>query len=838
MRTERRWVVWAMILLALILCFVALLVLGIMNGASGNGVAALLRCLRDGSCLGGSPRFTSVVVDTPINASNLAENATFLLTLNGVVEGPHIVITSQPGSNVLVTNASTTTIGVALTQAVVVNSIAISESTQLGTNTSCVQPIDRECYDLSSQSCSTALLSCVPQNLTLDTLHVQHNLFITNTSFANSAAFVANSSLDVAFVSVGVELIVLNSFNCSSSSSVDHSCLHLGGAQCGSPLQSSCVPNSLPFYNVQVNNTLNLVPGVAVVCLGPPVEAASCLSGIETNGDTSGPLSAQRVTGMRGNPVDSTAPSIPSALVWNGTTWISKPVNATNGEPLSIAARDANGNSSAYTIVSEAASLQNGASCVGLGRPVPASNRFYFAAGTRAPPTNAYFAQPNILWYYDSVSNVNVQVGPITGYRTYTYGLWFSPSGRLYGGDPDTAPFPIYEIDTVTAVTTLACASTPGGAFAFHQDGTLYELARSGAFYSFNLATCVPTLLKTIPGTYTGLFHGVVVDNTFFLHFVTNLYTFDVGANTSNVPLVRPMPGNLGHAISSPGEPYSECIGGVRVPASYVVNGAITNTSAFDPVSLRLITSQFKWTNVNNPGIIWNAGVNVPGVVTHYYPWGGVANSCFVPKTTGGTCVPHGDLDMENRTVQRVHGLAVVDIHPSTAAAVSINDFGLQMGRYSILFADNTTRWSLVDNNGAMRVNEGAGSFLFSNQLQARKVESHLGTVTIAAAGPGAGTTPPGVLTVTNARGCRWVVSVTTTAAPAANSVIFSIAVSGRTAFSPGVVFSPRVQAAAELAGSAQPYVASETLTGFSFMSNGVALSAGTNYQWTFQHCV
>lgn len=829
---------------AFILCILALIISNTRYDESSSSTQKTQECLENGSCMGGIAVFEQLIVENPIVAPNMPINVTFLLNLNIDVQGPPAFVVSEPGSNIVVTSVDPI-VQVSVTQAVVVDSLE-SEYTHFGTNTSCIRPIQPTCYDLSSQTCpnGSLLRSCVPQNMTLDTLEVTRYLIVSNNTFMDASPFVNNSNVTIPNVQVHSELIMDSTMTCSGGAQIDQNCLHLANTQCESPLNANCIPDSLPFYNVNATNSLNL--SGSFICLGPPLDA-SCFNGMVTNGDAAGPLTMQQINSLQGNPVDAFFPPLPSALVWNGTAWIPKLVNALEAQPLSIMSRDANGNSSAYKITSEAAQLQGlsgGSECVGLGRPVVPTHRFYFSAGTLPPPTNVYFSDPIALWYYDSVINTNVMVGFYSGYVTFVYGVFFSPAGILYGTGETTSPNPIWHIDIDTAYTTFLC-NTDGGAFAFHADGTLYELTPSGVFYSFDISTCTATFLKTlasVPPAY-GVYQAVVIDDIFLIHLSGNLWTFDVGAMSSNVPLIRTMPGGLGHTLSSAGELYSECIGGKRVPASFTVSGSagVSNTSAFDPVSLQLITSQMKWTNVNNPGIVWNAGFSIPGFETRWYPWGGIANSCFFPKTTAvnGTCLPSGSLDLDNNDLKNVHGLSVTDIYPSTlnSSVISVNNFGLQMGRYSILFADNTTRITINSNNGPFLVNEGSGTMLVNNQVSARRIQSNLGSVSLVA-GPGAGATTPSVLTVTNARACKWIVSLTTTATPAINSIIFDVVITGQTSFSPGVVFSPRVLAAAALAGNSQPYVINESLTGFSFMSNSVALSDSTNYQWTFQYCV
>jgi len=53
-----------------------------------------------------------------------------------------------------------------------------------------------------------------------------------------------------------------------------------------------------------------------------PSGSGSSSAGVQIGGDIGGTLSTPKVTGIQGNPVSATAPTVGQTLVWSGTAWV------------------------------------------------------------------------------------------------------------------------------------------------------------------------------------------------------------------------------------------------------------------------------------------------------------------------------------------------------------------------------------------------------------------------------------------------------------------------------------------------------------------------------------
>lgn len=103
------------------------------------------------------------------------------------------------------------------------------------------------------------------------------------------------------------------------------------------------------------------------------------------------------------------------------------------------------------------------------------------------------------------------------------------------------------------------------------------------------------------------------------------------------------------------------------------------------------------------------------------------------------------------------------------------------------------------------------------------------------AAGTGAGTSPTASVSGTD---CRFTFTLTTGSAPASANNIATFTYT--TAFALATnspVFSPKNANAAALTGTKSPYILSEATTNFVFRAGSTALTAATQYIWTFAVC-
>lgn len=270
---------------------------------------------------------TGITIDTAFTTTcntSLADTCipTRVKTINGLLPDTNLnfVVDSVPGSNIII-SPLLSGIDVATTQAVVFTTMAVTQTTILGQNTSCMKPLLPSCYDISGQGCTTPILAtCLPQYATFDNLLV-HNLTLFNATTLNIP--IGNQT------SLYVDQLFANdeylngTLTCVLGGSINNGCLNLGGYSCpsGMPLADSCIPASLPFYNLDVTNLLQINQ---LQCLGPPINGScididgeTCFSPI---GDSCVPTRVKTINGQ-----------LPNAMLDFALTGTSNQVNVANG---------------------------------------------------------------------------------------------------------------------------------------------------------------------------------------------------------------------------------------------------------------------------------------------------------------------------------------------------------------------------------------------------------------------------------------------------------------------------------------------------------------------------
>lgn len=849
MAAVRALLVSAAVVLALIFCVVSFVLLLADSVGNDNDRNALSQCALNGSCVGGNVTASTVVVDTSIVAANIQWTDPPVQRVNGVTPdagaGGEIHLQTWPGSNILIGPG----VDIRLTQAIVVASLDV-EHTVFGSSTSCVRPLSTGCLDISSQSCTAQMPligSCMPNNATFDTLHVRHAIIVV---LGNETELPANATLNTTHLFVTDNATVTGVITCQSGVLVDNGCVALGEYNCSTPLDANCIPTSIPFYDVTVTHTLNTNE---TQCLGPPLDA-SCYSTLALGGDVNGTWLNAQVQALQGTALDlSTGLAAPSALSME-SGWRPKLIDALGAQPDSLMLRDANQNSSAATTYSEAASIQSAAlnQCVGIGTPPAEAERhvFYFLTTSEHGATTAYFGSPDTLWSYNALTDITTYIGLVTGLvaadsELEYYSLAMHPNGTLYThGYPSSQ---MYQVDKTTAVLTPVCYGVILSSLTWAIDayGTVFQYHSNGQLLAIDLTTCTSTLVKTVSPLTTGA--AAIIGSTMYVTGDNGVgYYFDIRASTpTTVYSFNGAPGYTLNAHAVAGGLYTQCINEAQLLGGFIVSAAVGNTTAIDPLSGNIVPGQFKWTNNGAPGTVFGQCSPVMTAAKKcYYPWGQITSNCFTPyQDVAGTCLQHGDLNLEHHDIRKVDGLFVSELYASTEPEITVQtNVSIHMLANALVFGDTNT--TLATSTAAtttlvIDTTSGGGANLLqiNNYVQASRFQSPLGSITLTA-GAGAGTTTPATLTATNGRGCRWQVSVTTTAAPAANSVIFHVALAGQTEFAPGVVFSPVVQAAVQLAANQMPYVANENVTGFDFMSGSTGLAASTNYRWNFQNCI
>ena len=224
---------------------------------------------------------TGFTIDTYLTPADITCNGTFgdsclpprIKTINSMPPNGALDFIVEAGSNILI-SPLLNGLDVATTEAVSFTMLAVSQTTMLGSNTSCVRPLLPSCYDISGQTCTTPLYqSCLPLDASFNNLVVGNLTLLSNGTnnihIGNQTSFY----VDMLYVN---DQFLNGSLTCTQGGSISSGCLNLGGYSCplGVPLADSCIPASLPFYNLDVTNLLQINQ---IQCLGQPING-SCIN--------------------------------------------------------------------------------------------------------------------------------------------------------------------------------------------------------------------------------------------------------------------------------------------------------------------------------------------------------------------------------------------------------------------------------------------------------------------------------------------------------------------------------------------------------------------------------
>lgn len=167
------------------------------------------------------------------------------------------------------------TLHILMTSAPSFASLNVAGSTTLGNYTSCNQPLQPSCLDISMQSCPGGALasSCIPTSglhltdLTVDFLTIVNQTFQVTVDTINGSAFwVENLYAD--------NVVLNNAMTCSGNASISPSCVDISAKECPlGPLGESCFPDSLVLANLQVTANVTVAN---VYCVGGFIDA-SCV---------------------------------------------------------------------------------------------------------------------------------------------------------------------------------------------------------------------------------------------------------------------------------------------------------------------------------------------------------------------------------------------------------------------------------------------------------------------------------------------------------------------------------------------------------------------------------
>ena len=254
---------------------------------NSNALSQLSTCVGDGSCIGGNitaDTLTVGVLNTtftcvqPFGSSCIPPH---ISTINGISATNFVLVA---GSNIEISNL-TDGLSIATVPNPTFVTMAVTQTSLLGSNTTCEAPMMPSCYDISNQACTTPLdPSCVPQNATFNTIIV-YNLTVAN---GTTLEFPIGNQTSLYVDDLYVNNEYLNgTLSCTGSGQISPSCFDLGGYVCplGMPLTDSCIPASIAFQDVTVTDTLTINQ---LVCTGGPLNS-SCVS---INGATcSSPIS-------------------------------------------------------------------------------------------------------------------------------------------------------------------------------------------------------------------------------------------------------------------------------------------------------------------------------------------------------------------------------------------------------------------------------------------------------------------------------------------------------------------------------------------------------------------
>lgn len=777
----------------------------------------------------------TMIVDIQGRVLNLTNGTTGEI----VQAGSNIIVTLIPGG-----------VSIATTDAISVTNFAVSGATVLGSNTTCTMPLMPSCYDISGQSCTSPLLSnCISPDLILNNLLV-HNLTLINATTLNVP--IGNQTAiytDYLFVN---NTIQSGPFTCSGSGSISNACLALGGYNCplGLPLADSCIPASLPFYDVAVTNQLSVNQ---VVCLGGPLNT-SCITPL--GGDVTGSLGSNVISKIQGTALSAAAPSSGNVLTYNGTYWIalapsgggslagdvtgaigsntisklqnvsvaattpvSRDVLLFNGSywipspstnlnvPSTLVSRDSNGNSS-FSVVSTNSIQSNSptSQCMGLGPTTVINNPIIYVA-----KANPQFSLPTLFTF-------NTNTGSVTTIGTLAVFLYkgfaMAPSGILYGvADPNT----LYSFNPATAATLSTNTFTPPinvYGLAFHSNGDLYMLdknVQSVMKYNFTDNTVSTFAASAYPvGNYPRL---TIIGDWIYIFLnqpVNKIYIPN--------PTINYVFGNYYTSLAfyEPVWPFAFCNGGaihlgLGIQHSSTSNDITflnkDNANAYDLFPLPTSLS-------NGNGVLQ-----------------GTTSYCFQTTTVPTSCST-GSIDMAYNAINRTEAIYVDNIFGNTLYPTSTRVITIQNNAN---FASSTA--TLGFNNDTFLSRSSAG-ILSTTLITAKHFIPTNAAIPTAAAGTGAGTGP--TITVTAAStDCKMQITVLTGSSPTASGTI--ITVTYNSAFTgtvvKGVLFSFANGNAAALSGTTQVFISSETLTTFVFTAGSAALAATTTYIWNFQAC-
>lgn len=366
-----------------------------------------------------------------------------MLGYNGSEYVPASIASAGPGSNIVVTNVGQD-VFISTTSSVAFSTLAVSESTLLGTNTTCITPLQPSCYDISGQTCTTPVSgTCLPADATFTNLSV-HNLTI----FGGALEVPLGNQTSLAVQDLYVDREHLNgNLTCEGGGAIDNGCLNLGGYSCplGHPLADSCIPASLVQYDQTVTHqlTVNLV-----TCSGPALPLP-CFPSLV--GDVTGTLGATTVAALQGVSVSASAPSSGNALVYDGAQWA----------PAALAG-DVTGSYVANT-VTKIQGVTVSATGPTTGQPLAYSGTQWISTALGGDISGAITAVT-----VGKIQGVSISgVAPISGQAlVYTGSAW---TASTLAGDVTGS----YVANTVTKIQNVAVASgAPGTGQALAYSGT------------------------------------------------------------------------------------------------------------------------------------------------------------------------------------------------------------------------------------------------------------------------------------------------------------------------------------------------------------------------------
>lgn len=167
------------------------------------------------------------------------------------------------------------TLHILMTSAPSFATLNVAGATTLGNYTSCNQPLQPSCLDISLQTCPLGALAttCIPTSglhlteLTVDFLTIVNQTFNINVDTINGSAFwVENLFAD--------NVVLNNAMTCSGNASISPSCVDISAKECPmGPLGESCFPDTLVLANLQVTANVTVAN---VYCVGGFIDA-SCV---------------------------------------------------------------------------------------------------------------------------------------------------------------------------------------------------------------------------------------------------------------------------------------------------------------------------------------------------------------------------------------------------------------------------------------------------------------------------------------------------------------------------------------------------------------------------------